>query len=401
MLPRRVFAGTLLFTGLCLAPAAAAKLVPVARGADGVTLLAACAEAPHRALIADHPVVVPAAPAARLFRYRIDGAPPATGFVEPTADGVVLRFPNRAWLNADFLSVILPGARQRFAFSARPEAVACGGAAPRDDKRDRTRNLQKALAAHGLASGRTDGVFSAETEAAIRAYQAYFGLMVDGIPSAELGEHLTKSRQDAVNIPRLQGLAAQIVHHWRPPAWARGAWALTVPLRLRLDETGAVISADAEVGDGAAARRAAGAAVDAAYAAGSLADSAGLPRDLLVQVTLPVPKVHRHYARILARRLARQRVFRGLPPGAPGGRAGVLRLHIDGPARLTRVEVLEAGALRPARLALMRERLARLPSMPPPPAGGGPNLFIADITLFSRAPYVLPGRVAFPDWPDG
>ncbi len=380
-------------------PAAVAETIPVARDADGVVLTAACPEAPERALISGHPVPVPAPPRARLFRYRIDGAAPAVGTVEPHPDGVGLRFPNGAWLNGDLLAVALPGAWQRLTFALAPGAAArCGVAAPKAGERRLIAAVQSALAAHGLAPGRADGVFDTATGAAIRRYQAYFGMIVDGVPSPALRGHLAAHPPAGAGIDRLRALAARIERHWRPPGWARGAWSLTIPVGLRLDDDGMVVSASVADGDPRFARIARSAA-EAALATGRLANGAALPRELVLHLTLPVGDMQRKYARKVAARLARHRAFAGLPPGAPGGRAAVMRLHIDGAAGTVRAELLDGGVLSPEAIDRIRAAAAHARRLPPVPMGEGPRVFVMDVTLFARAPYVLPGRVAFSDWP--
>jgi len=45
-------------------------------------------------------------------------------------------------------------------------------------------------------------------------------------------------------------------------------------------------------------------------------------------------------------------------------------------------------------------RLIRtMPSIPQVSVEGTPKLFIMDIALLPRGPFVLQGRVAYPDWP--
>ena len=90
-----------------------------------------------------------------------------------------------------------------------------------------------------------------------------------------------------------------------------------------------------------------------------------------------------------------------LPPGAPGGRAAELRLHIDGAARTVRAEMLDTGALTPAQVARVRAAVGALPRLPPPPPDEGANVFVMDVTLFARPPHVVAGRAAFSDWPGG
>lgn len=373
--------------------------IPVAQG-GGLVLHAACPETPERALLSGYPVPMPAAPRARLFRYRLDGGAPAVGTVEPHPDGVALRFPGGAWLNADTVAVVLPVAWQRLRFAPVAGAArACGVAVPQDGKRARFAAIQTALAARGLDPGRTDGVFDPATGAAIAAYQSYFGLVVDGAPTPALRRHLAANPTPALDLPTLRALAALVEGHWRPPGWARGAWGLTVPVRLRLAGDGTVLAATALAAGAPRLDRVADTAAHAALAAGRLAGAAGLPRDLVLHLTLPVGAAHRAYARRMAARLAGHRAFAGLPPAAAGGRVATMRLHIDGAARTIRSEVLDAGTLTPAALARARAAIARLPRILPPPAEGGPNVFAMDITLFARAPHVLPGRVAWSDWP--
>ena len=386
------------------APAYAADRIVAATGEGGLVLRVACPEAPHRALLSGHPVPLPAPLRARLFRYRLDGAAPAIGALEAAADGVVLRFPSGAWLNADRAEALLPAAWQRLAFAPSPAAAeACGVAGPGPERRAAIAAIQTGLAAHGLSPGRADGVFDAATGAAIAAYQRYFGLLADGAPSAALRAHLAETPPRRLGVPARRALAARIESLWRPPGWARGAYALTVPVRLRLDARGAVVEAAVErrAPGGSFTRRVAQTAARAALAAGRLTDDARTPRDLLLHLTLPVDDTARGYARALARRLARHRAFAALPPAAPGGRAAFLRLHIDGAAKTIGADILDSGALSTAHLAGLRAAIARLPRIPPPPADGGPPVFAVDLTLFARAPHVVAGRVAFSDWPDG
>ena len=148
------------------------------------------------------------------------------------------------------------------------------------------------------------------------------------------------------------------------------------------------------------ADRVARTAAGAALAVGRLTDDPGAPRDLLLHVTLPADAAGRAYAGALARRLARHRVFAALPPATAGGRAALLRLHIDGAAKTARTEFIEPGSLSSAQLAGVRAAVARLPRIPPPPADGEPPVFAVDLTLFARAPYVVAGRAAFADWPE-
>ena len=389
-------------------PAAAETLV-AAGGEGGLSLRVACPQAPHRAVLSGHPVPLPEPLRARLFRYRLDGAAPAIGMLEAAGDGVVLRFPSGDWLNADWAEALLPAAWQRLAFAPSPAAAAaCGAAAPKPGKRALTAAIQAGLAAHGLSPGRTDGVFDAATGAAIVVWQRYFGLLADGTPSSALRAHIAATPPGGLDLFARRALAARIARLWRLPGWARGAYALTVPLRLRLDARGAVTHAAVEAGPDARsdrfADRAAQTAVGAALAVGRLTarptHDPGAPRDMLLHVTLPVDAAARAYAGALARRLARHRVFATLPPAAAGGRAALLRLHIDGAAKTIRTDVLEPGALSPAQLAGVRAAVARLPRIPPPPADGEPPVFAAELTLFARAPYVVAGRAAFSDWPE-
>ena len=396
-MPHPPIALAALAAALALAAPAAAETIVAGRSADGVELRAACPEAPERAVIAGHPVPVPADPGARLFRYRLDGAAPAIGTVERHPEGAALRFPDGRWLNADVVDAALPGAWQRLAFTLFPEAArACGAAAPKAEKRALFAAIQTMLAARGLAPGRTDGVFHPETGAAIRAWQAHHGLIVDGVPSPALRGHLEETPPAAVDFATLRAMAARVESVWRPPNWVRGAYGLTVPVQVRLDADGTVVSATAEGGDLRIGRT----AEDAARTAGRLAHGGGAPRELVLHLTMPVPASHRKYARKIAQRLALygHRSFGRLPPAAPGGRAAAFRLHIDGAAKTVRTETLDAGVLSPAMLARMRAAVARLPRIPPVPVEGGPNVFVMDVTLFSRPPHVLPGRVAFSDW---
>lgn len=390
-------------------PAAAAETLVAAIGEDGIALRVACPQAPHRAVLSGYPIPLPAPPRARLFRYRLDGAAPAVGILEAAGNGIVLRFPSGDWLNADRAEVLLPAAWQRLAFAPSPAAAAaCGVAAPKPEKRARIAAIQAGLAAHGLSPGRTDGVFDAATGAAIVAWQRYFGLLADGAPSAALRAHLAATPPGGLGVPARRALAARIARLWRPPGWARGAYSLTVPLRLRLDARGTVTQAAVGTGMGARsdgfADRVALTAASAALAVGRLtddpSDDSGAPRDLLLHVTLPADAAGRAYAGALARRLARHRVFAAVPPAAAGGRAALLRLHIDGAAKTIRTDVLEPGSLSPARIAGVRAAVARLPRIPPPPADGEPPVFAVDLTLFARAPYVVAGRAAFADWPE-
>ena len=384
---------------------AAAETLVAAIGEDGLALRVACPQAPHRAVLSGYPAPLPEPRRARLFRYRLDGAAPAIGMLEAAGDGVVLRFPSGDWLNADRVEALLPAAWQRLAFAPSPgAAAACGAAAAKPEKRARIAAIQAGLAAHGLSPGRMDGVFDAATGAAIVAWQRYFGLLPDGAPSPALRARLAATSPDGLGVPARRALAARIARLWRPPGWARGAYSLTAPLRLRLDARGAVTHAAVETGPGGRsdgfADRVARTAAGAALAVGRLTDDPGAPRDLLLHVTLPVDAAGRAYAGALARRLARHRVFPTAPPAAAGGRAALLRLHIDGAAKTVRTDILDPGALSSAQLAGVRAAVARLPRIPPPPADGEPPVFAVDLTLFARAPYVVAGRAAFADWPE-
>lgn len=376
---------------------AAADTVAVARDDAGAALLARCPEAPRRAIVAGHPVPMPAVPSARLFRYRLDGAPPAVGAMEPDPLGAALRFRDGAWMRAGLVEIVLPVAWQRLAFAPEPDAAGrCGAPPPAPEKRALMAAIQRGLAAHGLDPGRTDGVYAAATGAAIRAWQAYWGPLVDGVPSAALRDRLAAAPAGP-GVPALRAFAAQIERRWRPPAWARGAWRLVAPLRLRIGAGGAILSAEAEIGAAGGDRRIARTAEDAALAAGRLP---GAPPGMLrLRLAKPVSAIDREYARRVARRLARHRALIGLPPAAPGGRAALVRLHVDGDARTIRMETLDRGALSDAALARIGAAVAGLPRLPPPPAGGGPAVFAMDIALFARPPRALPGRSAFSDWP--
>ena len=397
--PRRLLAA-IAGAVLCAAPAApaAAETLAIARDDAGAALLARCPEAPHRAILAGHPVPMPAVPAARLFRYRLDGAAPAVGAMAPDPLGAALRFPDAAWMRADLVELVLPAAWQRLAFAPRRQAARrCGARAPAPEKRARIVAIQRGLAAHGLDPGRTDGVYAAATGAAIRAWQAWYGPLVDGVPSAALRDRLAAIAAGP-GVPALRAFAARIERLWRPPAWARGAWRFIAPLRLRIGAGGAVLSAEVEIADsGSRAARIAHSAAEAALAAGRLPGAP--PGALGLRLLKPVSALDRDYARKTARRLARHRALIGLPPAAPGGRAAVIRLHIDGAARTVRMETLDRGLLSDAALARIAAAAASLPRLPPPPAGGGPPVFAMDITLFARPPRALPGRPAFSDWP--
>ena len=390
----------LVLGALAAAGPAAAETVAVARDPGGAALSAACPEAPFRAVLSGHPVPLPAVPRARLFRYRIDGGPPAVGVAAPHPDGVALRFPNDSWLGADLVALLLPGAWQRLDFAPAPEAARRCGAAPKTaGKRALVAAIQSALAARGLDPGRADGVFDAATGAAIEAYQRYFGPRADGVPSPALRDRMARDGARGQDLAALAAMAARVESAWRPPAWARGAWSAAVALRIRLDAGGRAAAAEpAGAAEGTLGRLARSAA-EAALAAGPLA-AAGAPREVVLRVALPVSETSKRYARAVTRRLAARGRFGRLPPGAPGGRAAELRLHIDGAARTVRAEMLDTGALAPAQVARVRAAVGELPRLPPPPDEGA-NVFVMDVTLFARPPHVVAGRTAFSDWPGG
>lgn len=72
--------------------------------------------------------------------------------------------------------------------SGSQAAVPAGSSAPSNAQT--VRGVQSGLARLGFDPGPADGVAGAKTRAAIRNYQHYYGLPVDGRPSQELAAHI-------------------------------------------------------------------------------------------------------------------------------------------------------------------------------------------------------------------
>ena len=62
-------------------------------------------------------------------------------------------------------------------------------------ERERVIAIQQSLAAAGYDPGPTDGLNGTKTKAAIQAYQRFYHLRIDGVPSQKLLDHLRKKNQ--------------------------------------------------------------------------------------------------------------------------------------------------------------------------------------------------------------
>ena len=71
--------------------------------------------------------------------------------------------------------------------------------------REEIAEIQRLLAALEFVTGSTDGVPGSRTASAIRLYQQFAGLAVDGIPSRQLLDHLRKTVGDMKDLQQTDG----------------------------------------------------------------------------------------------------------------------------------------------------------------------------------------------------